>query len=172
MVLPPGPAVPADDRGRCRAWWGSVSRDKVEPAIYFHGHQSGAGLTRARPSLSLATMTRIPATCRRDHRSVALSGQYLLIGTVLGADLGPTLGAAVAGGGVAVLGTRGCTARPILRPLSSGSKTGQIARYKNRTDHESATTGLQCTCLCRHSVLRSVTFRCGIAPLPLRCVTI
>jgi hypothetical protein len=28
---------------------------------------------------------------------------------------------------------------PFPAPLSSGSKTGQITRYKNRTDHESAT---------------------------------
>src|SRR5258707_13019026 len=29
---------------------------------------------------------------------------------------------------------------PSPAPFSSGSKTGQITRYKNRTDHESATT--------------------------------
>jgi hypothetical protein len=35
MGLPPGPWRPAGDgRGRCRAWWGSVSGDKVDAAIY------------------------------------------------------------------------------------------------------------------------------------------
>jgi len=28
---------------------------------------------------------------------------------------------------------------PYSAPFSSGSKTGQIRRYKNRTDHQSAT---------------------------------